>query len=186
MLGLETEQRENQATEGETAQQEAPQPAQSVGALLKRERERLGLSLEQITEMTRMRRQVVLAIENEDWNSLAPSVFVRGFLRSYAKVLGVSQDTVIDLYGKRASPESPGLEPHPEPSKNHRRSVWLVLLIQAGISRHRKKRSGSGLRTLSAGCPGSAVGSCGRGVIETGTGSGAERKPGHPLRPTRR
>lgn len=134
MLGLETEQRENQATEGETAQQEAPQPAQSVGALLKRERERLGLSLEQITEMTRMRRQVILAIENEDWNSLAPSVFVRGFLRSYAKVLGVSQDTVIDLYGKRASPESPGLEPHPEPSKNRRRSVWLVLLILATLA----------------------------------------------------
>jgi cytoskeleton protein RodZ len=131
VFGLETEQRENQATEGETAQQEAPQPAQSVGALLKRERERLGLSLEQITEMTRMRRQVVLAIENEDWNSLAPSVFVRGFLRSYAKVLGVSQDTVIDLYAKLVPPESPGLEPHPELSRSRGRRAWLVLLILA-------------------------------------------------------
>jgi transcriptional regulator with XRE-family HTH domain len=129
VFGLETEQKEIQAIETKTVQQEAPRPDQRVGALLKRERERLGLSREQITEMTRIRPLVVEAIENEAWGSLPPAVFVRGFLRSYAKVLGVSQDTVIDLYAKSAPPESPGLMPYPEPSKSRGRTVRLVFLI---------------------------------------------------------
>ena len=131
---METEQKEIQAKEGESPQQEAPQAPQSVGALLKTERERLGLSREQITEMTRMRTQVVEAIENEAWDSLPPPVFVRGFLRSYAKVLGVSQDTVIDLYTKLVPPESPGLEPRLESSRSRRRRAWFVLLILAVLT----------------------------------------------------
>jgi cytoskeleton protein RodZ len=128
VLGLETEQKEIRATEGEIPKQEAPQAPQSVGALLKAERERLGLSREHITEMTRMRTPVLEAIENEAWDSLPPPVFVRGFLRSYAKVLGVSQDTVIDLYAKLVPPESPDLKAHLEPSRSRRRRTWFVLL----------------------------------------------------------
>lgn len=134
MFGLEIKQREIQATDGEIAQQEAPQAAQSVGSLLKRERARLGLSREQITETTRMRTKVVEAIEDEDWDSLPPPVFVRGFLRAYAQVVGVSQEKVIDLYTKSVPPESPGLKPRLEPSMGHRRRrgvvfFGLILLI---------------------------------------------------------
>jgi hypothetical protein len=109
---LETEQKEIQATQGENPQQQAPQAPQSVGTLLRMERERLGLSQAQITEMTRMRTPVVEAIENEAWGSLPPPVFVRGFLKSYAKVLGLSQEVVIDLYAKNLPVESPGQVSH--------------------------------------------------------------------------
>ncbi len=132
MLGLQTEQTEIQGTGGEIAQPVVPQQApQSVGAMLKAERERLGLTREQITEKTRMRTQVVEAIENEAWGSLPPPVFVRGFLRAYAKVLGISQEAVIELYAKCVPPDSPGQIPHVEPSTTGRRSMWLVLLILA-------------------------------------------------------
>jgi cytoskeleton protein RodZ len=126
---LETEQKEIQATQGENPQQQAPQAPQSVGTLLRMERERLGLSQAQITEMTRMRTPVVEAIENEAWGSLPPPVFVRGFLKSYAKVLGLSQEVVIDLYAKNLPVESPGQVSHPEPSWIRRRKAWLVLLL---------------------------------------------------------
>ena len=125
---METEQRDIRATEAEAEPQEAPQPARSVGALLKTERERLGLSREQITEKTRMRAPVVEAIENEAWASLPPAVFVRGFLRSYAKVLGVSQDTVMGLYAKSAPAEHADAERRPEPPRSRRRAASLVLL----------------------------------------------------------
>jgi cytoskeleton protein RodZ len=128
--GLETEQKEIQAAGGETAQQAVPQQApQSVGPMLRAERERLGLSLAQITEKTRMRIQVVEAIENETWGSLPPPVFVRGFLRVYAKVLGISQAAVIDLYEKSVPPETSGQVPRLEPSTLRRRRPWLVLLV---------------------------------------------------------
>ena len=127
-METETEQKEIQAKEGESLQQEALQAPQSVGALLKRERERLGLSRERIAETIRIRTQLVQAIENEAWNSLPPPVFVRGFLRSYAKALGLSQGTVTDLYAKRMPPESPGPEPRLEPSGSRGRKAWFVLL----------------------------------------------------------
>jgi len=129
VFGLETEQKEIQATQGENPQQQAPQAPQSVGTMLRMERERLGLSQAQITEMTRMRTPVVEAIENDAWDSLPPPVFVRGFLRSYAKVLGLSQEVVIGLYAKNFPLESPGQVPHPESSRIRRRRVWLVLLL---------------------------------------------------------
>lgn len=125
---METEQEDIQATEAEKERPEALQPTQSLGSFLQRERERLGLSREQITEMTRMRTQVIQAIENEIWAALPPAVFVKGFLRSYAKVLGVSQETVMGLYAKSAPAEGPSLAPPPEPPKSRRREVMLVLL----------------------------------------------------------
>jgi cytoskeleton protein RodZ len=131
---LDTEQKEIRMAEGEMPQQNAPQAPQSVGALLKTERERLGLSLEQITEKTRMRTQVVEAIEHEVWDSLPPPVFIRGFLRSYAKVLGISQDVVVDLYAKHMPPQTPGLDTHLEPSRNRRPRAWLVVLILAMLA----------------------------------------------------
>jgi transcriptional regulator with XRE-family HTH domain len=131
---LETEQKEVQATHRENSQQERPQAAQSVGTMLKTERERLGLSRAQITEMTRIRTAVVEAIENEAWGSLPPPVFVRGFLRSYAKVLGLSQAAVIELYGKIVPLESPGQVPRLEPSRNRGRRAWLVLLLLVALA----------------------------------------------------
>jgi transcriptional regulator with XRE-family HTH domain len=131
---LGTDQKEIQVTEGEILQQVAPQAPQSLGTLLKAERERLGLSLEQVTEKTRMRAQVIEAIENEAWGSLPPPVYVRGFLRSYAKMLRLSQEQVIDLYAKCAPPESPVQIPHLEPSANRRRRAWPVLLILAVVA----------------------------------------------------
>lgn len=130
VFGLETERKEIQATEGEIPQQDAPQAPQGVGTMLKSERERLGLSREQITEKTRMRIQVVEAIENEAWEALPPPVYVRGFLRSYAKILGLSQEAVIDLYAK-CVPPAPVQIPHPDSSRNRRKKAWPVLLILA-------------------------------------------------------
>jgi cytoskeleton protein RodZ len=134
VFGLETDQKEIQGREGEIPQQAAPQAPQRIGTMLKAERERLGLSLGQVTEKTRMRGQVIEAIENEDWGSLPPPVYVRGFLRSYAKMLGLSHEAVIDLYAKCAPPESPVQIPHPEPSGNRRRRAWPVLLILAVLA----------------------------------------------------
>lgn len=126
------EQKEIQATGGDIAQQAAPlQAPQSVGTLLKAERERLGLSREQITEKTRMRTRVIEAIENDAWGSLPPPVFVRGFLKTYAKVLGISQESVIELYAKGVPPESTEQIPRLEPSKNRRRRAGLVFLVLA-------------------------------------------------------
>ncbi len=75
-----------------------------LGAYLQRHREEQGLSLEAVEEATRIRRVHLEAIESGRWEGLPPGVYVRGLLKSYAKVLGLSPETVLRMYLK----EHPG------------------------------------------------------------------------------
>jgi len=80
-----------------------------LGAYLQRHREEQGLSLETVEEVTRIRRVHLEAIEAGHWDALPPGVYVRGLLKSYAKTVGLSPETVQRMYLK----EQPG-EAQPE------------------------------------------------------------------------
>jgi cytoskeletal protein RodZ len=83
--------------EAREVETESPK-AIGLGELFKRERKRMGLSLEQIVEVTRLRKHFVEALENEDWENLPSEVFVRGFISSYAQVLGIDEKRALELY----------------------------------------------------------------------------------------
>jgi len=70
----------------------------SPGALLKREREKKGLSYTQISQQIRLRPHFLAAIENEEWDLLPAPTLVKGFIRSYARVLGLDEERILDLY----------------------------------------------------------------------------------------
>jgi cytoskeleton protein RodZ len=95
------------AREAETESQKAI----GLGELFKQERERMGLSREQIVEVTRLRKHFVEALENEDWEKLPSGVFVRGFITSYAQVVGVDEERALALYESsmpvKSSPPKP-------------------------------------------------------------------------------
>ena len=74
----------------------------SLGALLKSEREKRGLSLAQISQQTRLRPHILEAIEEEDWDRLPTATLVKGFIRSYARALELEEDRLIDLYNEDA------------------------------------------------------------------------------------
>jgi cytoskeleton protein RodZ len=74
----------------------------SPGALLKKEREKKGLSHTQISQQIRLRPRFLEAIENEEWDLLPAPSFAKGFIRSYARVLGLDEERVVDLYGEEA------------------------------------------------------------------------------------
>lgn len=99
------------------------------GVFLRREREKKGLSQEQIAEMTKLRRHMVDALEREAWDKLPPPVFVKGFIRSYAKALGLDEIEVLGLYEEAAALESEMAEPLPEPRETAKRFYPLVLFI---------------------------------------------------------
>jgi cytoskeleton protein RodZ len=65
----------------------APLPA-SAGAVLAAAREAKGLSIEDISRQLKLSAAQVRALETDDHASLPSPVFVRGFLRSYARVVG--------------------------------------------------------------------------------------------------
>ena len=85
--------------------QEWPEKATGLGALLKSEREKREVSIEQITKLTRLRRHFIEALEAEDWKHLPAPVFVRGFIRAYARALNLDEEKVFDLYEGTTPPD---------------------------------------------------------------------------------
>ncbi len=70
----------------------------SFGRFLRTRRLEKGVNLEVISRETKIRMDVLLLIEQEDHNRLPAEVFVKGFLRAYAKIIGADEDDVIRRY----------------------------------------------------------------------------------------
>lgn len=65
---------------------------ESIGTYLKRQREMRKVSLEEISQLTKISLKCLKAIEEDDWKSLPGDVFAKGFVRSYSKVIGLNAD----------------------------------------------------------------------------------------------
>ncbi len=114
---------------------------ESFGAYLRRERELRFIELDEISKSTMISLRFLEAIENDDFDDLPHDTFVRGFLRSYAKYIGLDQDEVItnyEHYFKAAEKEEP-VEQLLQKSKtldNNNLKIWggvLATLVVAGI-----------------------------------------------------
>ena len=71
---------------------------ETLGGLFRQTRERQRLSLEQIASKTRIQQHHLQALEEEDFARLPAKVFVKGFVRSYARALGLDEDNAIQLF----------------------------------------------------------------------------------------
>ena len=85
--------------------------ALSFGHYLNTHRLEKGLDLETISAETRISVQVLRAIESEDHAHLPDEVFVKGFLRAFAKVVDANGDEAVERYllmrGKPIRPKAP-------------------------------------------------------------------------------
>ena len=77
----------------------------SAGARLAGARARAGLSIEQVAEKLRLDRHTVVALETGDHRVIGAAVFVRGFLRRYAALVGESPAEIEALYAQRPDAE---------------------------------------------------------------------------------
>lgn len=85
----------------------------SFGANLKRERELRGISLQEISEATKISVRLLKAIESDRHELLPGGVFRKSFIKSYARHLGMNEETVLQEYclaAEIASPSSPAEE----------------------------------------------------------------------------
>lgn len=70
----------------------------TVGQYLRRLREERRMSVEEISRVTRIPGPSVERIEADRFDELPGEVFVRGFLASYARAVGVSPEEVLARY----------------------------------------------------------------------------------------
>jgi Helix-turn-helix domain len=82
-----------------------------IGRALRAARRKRGKSLEDASRETRVRLDYLDALENERFDALGSEVYVRGFLRSYARYLGLKHDKVIAVYERASGAVQPGPAP---------------------------------------------------------------------------
>jgi cytoskeleton protein RodZ len=125
----------------------------SFGDKLKREREMRGVTLEEISESTKIARRHLEALESEDFAALPGGVFNKGFVRAYARFIGISEDQTVADYSAVHKEETPPedqfpLEIHQKPDRqmNPRSSqlpligaVVALVLVVAGYAAWRSK-----------------------------------------------
>ncbi|MBI2083872.1 MAG: helix-turn-helix domain-containing protein [Deltaproteobacteria bacterium] len=84
---------------------------ETLGQFLRREREFRGLTLEDISQQTKISIRFLKCIEADLWNDLPEGAFIRGFLRCTAQAIGVPREEVMrrfeSLQPKESSLENP-------------------------------------------------------------------------------
>ncbi len=75
----------------------------SFGEELRREREIRGISLKEISDATKISKRFLEAIEKNDHKTLPAPVFTRGFVREYARYLGLNFEEIVNRYNFAAA-----------------------------------------------------------------------------------
>lgn len=75
---------------------------ESIGEFFKQVRETKGLTIEEVASKTRIRTDFVKALEDGNFAKLPDQVFARGFVRSYARSLGLDEDDAIHRFVQSA------------------------------------------------------------------------------------
>jgi cytoskeleton protein RodZ len=73
-------------------------PQGSLGAWLRAQREARGVGLREIADSSKISLRYLEALETDRFDVLPAPVFTRGFLREYARVVGLDPDEVVNLY----------------------------------------------------------------------------------------
>lgn len=81
--------------------QETTSEVKGFGAMLREARESLGISIGDVSSRTRLSVDQIRAIEEEDLERLPEPVYVRAFLRAYAKAIGIDYEPVVNDYVTR-------------------------------------------------------------------------------------
>lgn len=84
-------------------------PTRSLGQTLAAERERHGLSRADVAQRLHMSTYQIEAIETGDYARLPRGTFLRGFVRNYTKLLGISAEPVLALLPDGAAEKKPAM-----------------------------------------------------------------------------
>jgi cytoskeletal protein RodZ len=68
------------------------------GLFLKHERELRGIPLEEIANTTKIHMRYLTALDNNDYSEFPGEVFIKGYIRSYAKSIGTNVETILSAY----------------------------------------------------------------------------------------
>jgi cytoskeletal protein RodZ len=70
----------------------------SPGLYLKSQREAKKITLNQVVEATKITKLYLEAIEEDNWDMFSAEIYTKGFIKNYAKFLGLDPDEILKKY----------------------------------------------------------------------------------------
>ncbi|BDE05501.1 XRE family transcriptional regulator [Vulcanimicrobium alpinum] len=132
----------------------------ALGEEFRSAREARGLTLSDVAEQIHIRSVYLNAIEHEDWGAIGAPVYVRGFIRTYARFLGLDGEAAVARFNQMIpATERPAAAPvtHAVDRERSGPSVWaiggivvaLLLVLFAGYEWYAYSQ-GTDVRTAAA------------------------------------
>jgi cytoskeleton protein RodZ len=127
-----TSDEESRATQGD-------RQGGAIGAALRTARTRRNLQVEQVAKELHLDARVINAIENDDRAALPEPIFVQGYLRAYARLVGLSGDELVSRYCAQGAAPPPLSVIGPRrkkplvPLPSARLVRYVILVVLAGI-----------------------------------------------------
>lgn len=152
-------------------------PSWRAGRKLSEARRQLGLSLDEVAEKIRVRREFLAALEDMNIKLLPGKAYALAFLRSYARELGIDEKAIVDQFQDESAltREDAHKQIRDPSSKPNRERPWLaaaaLVVIAAGFVGWRMiERSGAGEQTADSSTVVQAPG------VVAASGAAAERR----------
>lgn len=109
----------------------------SPGLYLSEARVQRGYSQEYVANKLHLRVRIVELIETDDYQSMPEPVFIKGYLRAYAKLLDISPDPLIEIYKLNHNVEKKvdkALWQSRRKTNSTAKAVrWVTVLFAAGV-----------------------------------------------------
>lgn len=91
-------------------EQELQETQNTIGEQLKDARTVKGYSIEYIAGKLHLRSQILSLIEEDNFDRLPQPVFIKGYIRAYAKCVDLDSDSLIELYDQKYAAHKPTQE----------------------------------------------------------------------------
>ena len=100
--------------------------SEGPGAALQAAREARQLSVPQVADQLKLSSAAVTALEANDWDRLPAQVFVRGYIRAYARLMGLEEEQLLENGGSATGGEAGGDFSVTHTLEGRRGLVWWV------------------------------------------------------------
>jgi cytoskeleton protein RodZ len=156
--------------------------ASNFGSLLAQAREEKNYTVEEVYRHIKIPVNLIMAIEASDVDALPESIYTLGYLRSYAKLLEISESSVVELYNKVAiNDQNAELKQHKSvKDEAHKQTplirsltsfvaVMAIIAVIVGIFQYYQEKSEdmeTALESKEDGFTGDSLDSPGKNIVE--------------------
>lgn len=106
---------------------------ENFGSYLKHERELRGVPLEEISRITKIHIRFLEALEDNRFDELPGEVFIKGYIRSYANIIGSDVDEMLNSYEESIGNKSIEKDPNSQSKSTNTVKKYIGFVI-AGLS----------------------------------------------------